>query len=216
MGSRGSCPSGIPNPRVQDRVEQVDEQVRDQEDQHQDGDEADDRRRVVAQDALVEVVADAVDVEDPLGDDGAAHERADVRADEGDHGDQRVAQQVFGDHPVPGQALGDGRTDVVGPFVLGDGGAGEPGDVGEGDGGEDQSGHDQFAEGGVRGDRGSDPAPLDTEQQLQQQSGDEGRDRDDDEGEQQDTGVDGPAAAQPGDDAQQDADDDLEEDRDDR
>jgi hypothetical protein len=156
-----------------------------------------------------------VDVEDPLGDDRTAHQRADVGADEGDHGDQRVAQQVADDDPVPGQALGDRRADVVGPLVLRDGGAGQPGDVGEGHGGEDQAGHDQLVVTSVAHGR-TDPLPLDAEQQLEQQTGDEGRYGDHHQGGQQHPGVDGPAAPHAREHAQCHADDDLEEDGDDR
>ena len=74
-------------------------------------------------DALVDLVADAVDVEDALGDDRAAHQGAEVGADERDDRDQRVAQQVDADHPAPGQALGGRGADVVGADVLGQVGA---------------------------------------------------------------------------------------------
>ena len=49
---------------------------------------------------------DAGDVEDALGDDRAAHQVAQVDAEEGDHRDQRVAQHVHADDPALGQALG--------------------------------------------------------------------------------------------------------------
>ena len=51
---------------------------------------------VLLADAAEEEAADAVDVEDALGDDGAAHQRADVGADEGDDRDEGVAQGVHG------------------------------------------------------------------------------------------------------------------------
>ena len=49
---------------------------------------ADHRRAVLLLNAAVEEVANAVDVEDPLGDDGPAHQRADIDADVGDDRDQ--------------------------------------------------------------------------------------------------------------------------------
>src|SRR5690242_21422922 len=55
IASSGVC-SGIADPRVEYGVEEVDDQVGRQEDQHQDGDEADHGLRVLAQDALVELV----------------------------------------------------------------------------------------------------------------------------------------------------------------
>src|SRR5262249_26330647 len=150
----------------QDRVEQVDEQVGQQEDDHQDGHEADHRGRVLAQDALVELVSDALDVEDPLGDDGAAHQVADVDAEEGDHGDQAVAQQMTDGDPALGQALGDGGADVVGAGVLADRGPGEPGGVGERDQGQHDGRQHQLVPGRVPGDRDGEDLPLHGEQVL--------------------------------------------------
>src|SRR5438552_645793 len=60
--------SGIADPRVEYGVQEVDQQVGHQEHEDEYGHEADDGLGVLAQDALVELVADAVDVEDPLGD----------------------------------------------------------------------------------------------------------------------------------------------------
>ena len=62
--ARRSVGSGIADPRVEYGVQEVDEQVGEQEDEDEDGHEADDGLGVLAQDALVELVADAVDVED--------------------------------------------------------------------------------------------------------------------------------------------------------
>src|SRR5690242_15933955 len=67
----GCWGSGIADPGVEDGVQQVDEQVGHQEHQDEDGHEADHGLGVLAQDALVELVADAMDVEDALGDDRA-------------------------------------------------------------------------------------------------------------------------------------------------
>ena len=49
-------------------------------------------------DGLVQLVADARDVEDAFGDDGAAHQAAEVGAQVGHHRNQRVAQDVGHDH----------------------------------------------------------------------------------------------------------------------
>src|SRR3954470_2021659 len=61
----------IADPRVQDCVQDVDDQAGDQIDDHQDADDGHHRRPVLEQDPLVEPEADAGDVEDLLGDHGA-------------------------------------------------------------------------------------------------------------------------------------------------
>src|SRR6478735_5103522 len=214
VSSHGFC-SGIADPRVEYGVQEVDDQVRRQEDEDQDGDEPDDGLGVLAEDPLVELVADSVDVEDALGDDRPSHQGSHVRADEGHDGDERVAQQVPHDHPPPGQTLGDGGADVDGAGVLGDRGPGEPGDVGQGHGGQDESGDDELVDGRLRGHGRLDDAPLHSQQELEQEAGDERGDGDDDQGQDEHHGVDGPSAAQYGDDAEADPDDDLEDDGDD-
>ena len=65
----------------------------------------DDRGVLAADDRLVERAADAWDVEDALGDDRADHQDAEVDAEEGDDRDQRVAQDVHRDDPLPRKAL---------------------------------------------------------------------------------------------------------------
>ena len=93
------------------------------------GDRTDHDDAVFLVDTSIQEVADAVDVEDPLGDDGAAHQRAEIDADVGDHRDQRVAQGVNADGPRVAEALGFGRADVVGSQVLHQVGPHQPGDV---------------------------------------------------------------------------------------
>ena len=109
-----SVVSVMGDPRIQEAVEDVDNQVDQQVDEHQAKDGADHRRAVLLVDAAVEEVANAVDVEDPLGDDGPAHQRADVDADEGDDRDQGVTQGVYADRARVAQTLGLGCAHVVG------------------------------------------------------------------------------------------------------
>src|SRR3954453_17472687 len=61
--------SDIADPRVQEGVEQVHEQAGDDVDDHQHGDDRDDRRALASDDCLVQGTTDAGDVEDALGDD---------------------------------------------------------------------------------------------------------------------------------------------------
>src|SRR5699024_10637124 len=82
--------SVMADPRVEYAVQHVDDQVGEQRHQHQAHDGADDRGAVLGVDAAEQEAADAVDVEDAFGDDRAAHQVAQVVADEGDHRDQGV------------------------------------------------------------------------------------------------------------------------------
>src|SRR6478609_10097670 len=52
--------SGITDPRVQDRVQQVDEQAHEEVDQHQDGDQAHQGGALAPDDRLVDGAADAL------------------------------------------------------------------------------------------------------------------------------------------------------------
>src|SRR3954447_376932 len=82
--------SDIADPRVQDGVEQVHEQAGEDVDDHQHGDDRDDRGALASDDRLVEGATDVRDVEDALGDDRSAHQLPEVRAQKGRDRDQRV------------------------------------------------------------------------------------------------------------------------------
>src|SRR5665647_1659587 len=66
----GSC---ITDPRVENGVEKVHEQIGEQVDDDQNGHERHDGRRFTAGDRLEERATDAVNVEDPLGHDRSTH-----------------------------------------------------------------------------------------------------------------------------------------------
>src|SRR6185369_2183870 len=86
-----SCSVGasrVPDPRVQDRVEQIHDEVRDQEDDDQDADDADHGRPVLLFDRQRQVEPDALHVVDVLGDDRSGHQIAQLDAEEGDHRNQ--------------------------------------------------------------------------------------------------------------------------------
>src|SRR5665648_68559 len=89
--------SDISDPRVENGVEKVHEQIGEQVDDDQDDYEGHDGGRFTTGDRLVERAADTVHVEDPFGHDRAAHQGAEVGAQVRHHGDQRAAQQVHGD-----------------------------------------------------------------------------------------------------------------------
>src|SRR4051794_3618662 len=113
--------SDIADPRVQNGVEQVDEQARDDVDDHQHGDDRDDRRALASDDRLVQGTTDAGHVEDALGDDRSGHQVAEVGAQERRDRDERVPQHVFPDHAVAGEPLGGGSPHPVRAEVLRDG-----------------------------------------------------------------------------------------------
>src|SRR6185312_12790819 len=106
--------SGQSDPRVEDRVEDVGDQV--EQDDHRGADDqpAQDDVDVVVADAVVEQVAPhPVPDEHRLGDDGGTEEGADPECHDGGQGDQRVAEAVLVDGAPVGQALGAGQPHVV-------------------------------------------------------------------------------------------------------
>ena len=137
--------------------------------------------------------ADAGHAEDLLGDDGAAEDRRHLQRDQRHHRDQRVAHDVLQDHDALGEALGARRGDVVEAdhvehgraHVARPGGALEQAEHGDR--------HDRLPEvlpvpapagrrdvGAV--DEGQ-PVELDREHQDEEEAGEEGRQREADEGE---------------------------------
>src|SRR5215207_3916892 len=165
------------DPRIQEAVEDVDDEVDQKVDQHQAESRTHNRCAVLLTDAAVEEVADAVDVEDSFGDDCAAHQRADVNADESDDRDQGVAQGVYPDRAPIAQALGLGGSHIVGPQVLAKVGPHQPSDVGQRGRGQDEGGHDQLI-GGSLGSGDREPAEADPEDQLGEAPDYEDGDRD--------------------------------------
>src|SRR3954469_1921483 len=106
--------SGQTDPRVEDRVEDVGDQV--EQDDHRGADDqpAQDDVDVVVADAVVEQVAPhPVPDEHRLGDDGRTEEGADPQGHDGGQRDQRVAQAVLVDGAPVGQALRAGQSHVV-------------------------------------------------------------------------------------------------------
>src|SRR4051812_36801338 len=75
--------SVIADPRVENGVQQVDDETHQQVHQYQQDDHADDGRALPVLDAAEDEPAQAVDVEHALGDDRAAHQGAQVGAEEG-------------------------------------------------------------------------------------------------------------------------------------
>ena len=101
--------------RVDEAVEEVDEQV------HRDHDDGDQQRRVLDQrvvaraDRLQQDVADAGEAVDRLDDRAAGDQRADLEADDRDDRDEGVTERVPVDHAPRRQALRLRGPDVVAP-----------------------------------------------------------------------------------------------------
>src|SRR3954468_14391842 len=106
--------SGQTDPRVEDRVEDVGDQVEQDDHRGTDDQPAQDDVGVVVADAVLEqVAAHAVPDEDGLGDDRGTEQRADAEGDDGGQRDQRVAQAVLVHRAAVGEALGAGEAHVV-------------------------------------------------------------------------------------------------------
>src|SRR5262249_9137492 len=132
--------SVIPDARVDERVEEIHAEV----DEHVGGGGNEDHALhhgiVTPENGRDDEPPQAGDVEDDLGDDGAADQHGGGDADHGDHGHERVAEGVHPRHHALGQALGPRGADVVLLQHLEHAGAADPRDEGrlaeaEGEGG---------------------------------------------------------------------------------
>src|SRR5215212_7429989 len=89
--------SGDADAWVDDRVEQVHEQVDDDVRRRRHQHDSLDHRVVALEDRVDRQLAEAGQTEDPFGDDGAGDQRAELQADDRDDDDQAVAQGVHAD-----------------------------------------------------------------------------------------------------------------------
>src|SRR5215213_3651397 len=103
----------IPDPWVEECVDDVDHQVHDDDGQRRDQDGALHDRQVALLDRVVGEAPDARDVEDGLREDRAAEQDAQVEAEDGDDRGDRGAQAVLEDDLPLVEALGAGGADVV-------------------------------------------------------------------------------------------------------
>src|SRR5215213_8944133 len=106
-------PSRVADARVEPGIEQVDDEVG----EHEDGDHQHGQRLrhdvVLVLHRLHEQPADAVQVEDLLGDDQAADQEGELDADQGDHRQQRVLERMAVDDDLLEQPFGTGGADIV-------------------------------------------------------------------------------------------------------
>src|SRR5215469_1768232 len=119
--------SGQAHARVDERVEDVDDQVGDDEGDCSNQRDPHDHWQVVLPDRRHRQPAETTQVEDGLGDDGGADQLAEVDAEDGDDRRQRGAQTVPHDDGAPGQALRTRGADEVLTHRLEHARAGEPG-----------------------------------------------------------------------------------------
>src|SRR5215469_1526304 len=110
---RSGSGAAIPDPWVEYRVRDVGEKVAGHDHQREDQGDPLDEGQVVLADAVQQVVADALYLEDGLDDGRRADQPAQVQPDEGDGGDQGVPQCMPDEDPPWRDALGLGSDDVV-------------------------------------------------------------------------------------------------------
>ncbi len=103
----------MPNPRVDQAVGQVHQQVDENDDRRDQHHPALQCRVVAPADRLDQPFADTRPREDGLGEHRAGHQRADLQPDDGDHRDQRVAQCMQADDAPRRQAFGACGAHVV-------------------------------------------------------------------------------------------------------
>src|SRR5260370_40963436 len=89
--------SGQAESGVEDRVEDVGDQVEEDDEHGKDEEHGRHDRRVAVPDGRHEQLADAGDAEDLLGHDSAAEDRRDPERDERDHRDEAVPEDMAGD-----------------------------------------------------------------------------------------------------------------------
>ena len=127
-----------------------------------------------------------MDVEDLFGDHGAAHQRAKVLTQIRDDGDHRIAQNVAEDDRPVAHALGACGAHIIERDVRRDLGTGQADDIGHRDRSQHHRWHQQVEEARVRARRDRQDAPLDAQEILAQEAGDEGRHRDEQQRDDQD------------------------------
>src|SRR5438445_10972518 len=105
--------TAIADPRIENAVEHVDQQIGED---HDDGDEHDEvlhDRIITPENRLHQEARDPRQIEDGLGDHEAADEKRELDADDGDDREQRVLERVTPDDDASGLSLGPRGPDVV-------------------------------------------------------------------------------------------------------
>src|SRR5262245_6880747 len=111
---RATCTSaGIGDTRIEDAVQHVHEEIRDDDDGRDDHDQVLHDRVIAPEDRLHEEAREARQVEHRLRHHQAADEERELDADHGDDGQDGVLQRMVPDHDAPALPLGPRRADVV-------------------------------------------------------------------------------------------------------
>src|SRR3954470_14088973 len=113
LTSRSAMGGSVPHSRVEERVDHVDDQVQQDDEERAEQDGALDRRQIALLDRVEGQAADAGDVEDRLGEDGAAEQDAEVQAEDRDDRRDRRAHAVLEDDASLPEALRAGGAYVV-------------------------------------------------------------------------------------------------------
>src|SRR5215813_2166312 len=101
----GDC-AAMPNPRIEDAVEHVHDEVDQDEGDRDEGDDALNHDQVAGVDRLDQQAPDARQPEDDLHDEGPAHQAADVDAEHREQGERRRLQRVPHQDVPGGQPFG--------------------------------------------------------------------------------------------------------------
>src|ERR1035437_489208 len=139
--------SGIPDPRIEEGIAAVLDPVHHGVNRWEDEGQRLNHDVVVVLDRGHHPRADAGPVEDGLGQDRAATERAHLQSDDGDHRQPGVAHDMAVVDPAPGEALGPRRPHVVLVADVDHRGAGDAGHDGQRDRAEGDRWQDQVGEG---------------------------------------------------------------------
>src|ERR1700716_3600640 len=109
-----SSGSGMPDPRVEQRVDEIDDGVREYDEKRGVDHGREDHWQVKVLERVEGQLADPVQSEDDFGQErAAADERAEVEAEEANEDDQRRPQRMADQHAPLGEPLGAGGADVV-------------------------------------------------------------------------------------------------------
>ncbi len=163
--------------------------------------------------ALEELVSDTGHVEHALGDGGADDQDAEVGSEVRRHGNERVAQHVHRDDAPRGEALAERHPHEVLLTRLDDRVAREPHHVGEVQCGEHDRRKYQVRPGRTSSDRRSEQMQLDGEEVLRDEGQHEHRDRDEQKAHQHRGVVEKAVLAQAGDETDDDAEEQLDDER---
>src|SRR5579883_2128019 len=152
--------SAIADPRVEEGIGDVDEEIEADNEKGDDDDVGGDDREIALEDRLQQQIAGPRPLEDRLGDEREADELAELQADHGNDRDEHVAQRVLDDDANRPQPLGPRGAHVVGLQRFDDAAPRQAEEKGELEHAERQGRQNEMLQ-PARGDEAGAPAPED-------------------------------------------------------